>query len=753
LLPLLIVVTYQGKAKTKSTTTTTTTTTMEDDDPSSSTTNDDTTTTTAADVQVVGAFCCSKCRGYLHMSEEAEEDNSNNDDDSCCWLCLGLWQEDVTKLSSSLTTSSSSSRLRKALEDACRPYGGIDKKINKFCKKPNHIPTVSLSGDLHLRYRYLEQSSSPRRPLLFSTYLQDLKQHLHTQIKYIIYDNGNGNDNGNDDQQDDKDHRKVLEEEEQGSLSIHLLCLPPKNHPMNIALQKELLNNNTVNSINKKRKRCNKRQQSKPFITQGGDPRANLETRLRSSNSNYDGCGYGYEWISQSTAEELVSSSGMILIPTKTNNSDKKNDDNDDDNDNSGKSSTTTSTMMSSIFEENYFCNNDNNMTATTTASKPITTMMRMEYHVAVFRRPIFLYGYYTKSRRDVSQTPFVVMREKTSMEKTKDIADDISSNKKQAETLGVTSVEEQICYPIQDMLGVSTLNNIISSRSNTSGSGGGGGVLYGMIKFHASGREDMDVRMLVRRNRPSDLDSDSAEEKTTTSCHGRPFCVQIVDALRPIISSKQLRNLIDTINHTTPTTTITDTTEIFNSQTSNNNYCNSNAISYGQNPMGVGISPDTFKPVPAAIFSGLQKDTESKTKHYGCYCWSKNILPHNDNENDNNITSFIFHNIDFPLTIQQRTPVRVLHRRCNMIRERKVICANAIRIDDHHFRLEISTQAGTYVKEFVYGDFGRTVPSVSSIMGCKTNLLKLDCEGIEIPLSPSSMDINGGGSSSSTTT
>jgi tRNA pseudouridine synthase 10 len=168
---------------------------------------------------------------------------------------------------------------------------------------------------------------------------------------------------------------------------------------------------------------------------------------------------------------------------------------------------------------------------------------------------------------------------------------------------------------------------------------------------------------------------------------------------------------------------------------------------------MGVGISPDTFKPVPAAIFSGLQKDTESKTKHYGCYCWSKNILPHNDNENDNNITSFIFHNIDFPLTIQQRTPVRVLHRRCNMIRERKVICANAIRIDDHHFRLEISTQAGTYVKEFVYGDFGRTIPSVSSIMGCKTNLLKLDCEGIEIPLSPSSMDINGGGSSSSTTT
>ena len=390
-------------------------------------------------------------------------------------------------------------------------------------------------------------------------------------------------------------------------------------------------------------------------------------------------------------------------------------------------------------------------MTATTSSKQPMT-IMRMEYHVAVFRRPIFLYGYYTKSRRDVSQTPFVVMREKTTIEKTKDIADDkngVSSNKKQAETLGVTSVEEQICNPIKNLLGVSTLNNVIPSRSDhTSGGGGssGGGVLYGMIKFHASGREDMDVRMLVRRKRSSDLDSDSVEETTTSSCHGRPFCVQIVDALRPIISSKQLRDLIDNINHTTArTTTTTMTDSVANS--------NDNAISYGRNPMGVGISPDTFKPVPAAIFSGLQKDTESKTKHYGCYCWSKNILPHNDNKNNNNITSFIFHNIDFPLTIQQRTPVRVLHRRCNMIRERKVLCATATRIDDHHFRLEISTQAGTYVKEFVYGDFGRTVPSVSSIMGCKTNLLKLDCEGIEIPSSPSSMDINGdgGGGSSST--
>jgi tRNA pseudouridine synthase 10 len=104
-------------------------------------------------------------------------------------------------------------------------------------------------------------------------------------------------------------------------------------------------------------------------------------------------------------------------------------------------------------------------------------------------------------------------------------------------------------------------------------------------------------------------------------------------------------------------------------------------------------------------------------------------VLPDEDD-----LTKVLFRNVVFPLTIQQRTPLRVLHRRTNSIRERNVLYARATKIDDHHFRLELSTQAGTYVKEFIYGDFGRTIPSVSSLMGCKTNLLKLDCEGIEIP-------------------
>ena len=36
-------------------------------------------------------------------------------------------------------------------------------------------------------------------------------------------------------------------------------------------------------------------------------------------------------------------------------------------------------------------------------------------------------------------------------------------------------------------------------------------------------------------------------------------------------------------------------------------------------------------------------------------------------------------------------------------------------------------TEAGTYIKELVHGDFGRTRPSLSSILGCNIDILALD--------------------------
>ena len=59
--------------------------------------------------------------------------------------------------------------------------------------------------------------------------------------------------------------------------------------------------------------------------------------------------------------------------------------------------------------------------------------------------------------------------------------------------------------------------------------------------------------------------------------------------------------------------------------------------------------------------------------------------------------TMFILNNIR--LDIQQKTPVRVLHRRTVMTRPRTVTDIQAELVDEHHFKIAMTTQAGTYVR------------------------------------------------------
>ena len=78
---------------------------------------------------------------------------------------------------------------------------------------------------------------------------------------------------------------------------------------------------------------------------------------------------------------------------------------------------------------------------------------------------------------------------------------------------------------------------------------------------------------------------------------------------------------------------------------------------------------------------------------------------------------------------ILQKTPVRVLHRRTVMTRPRTVTDIKAELIDEHHFNISMTTQAGTYVKEFVHGDLGRTEPSLCTILNKECDILELDVE------------------------
>ncbi len=76
---------------------------------------------------------------------------------------------------------------------------------------------------------------------------------------------------------------------------------------------------------------------------------------------------------------------------------------------------------------------------------------------------------------------------------------------------------------------------------------------------------------------------------------------------------------------------------------------------------------------------------------------------------------------------IKQKTPTRVLHRRADLERTRKVHRADLESFDVDTAVLMIRCEGGLYVKELVSGDGGRTVPSVASLTGSEAKVIELE--------------------------
>ena len=81
---------------------------------------------------------------------------------------------------------------------------------------------------------------------------------------------------------------------------------------------------------------------------------------------------------------------------------------------------------------------------------------------------------------------------------------------------------------------------------------------------------------------------------------------------------------------------------------------------------------------------------------------------------------------------LYQRTPDRVAHRRADLIRRRDVIDVNKPVIEvmadgTREVEFTLRCESGTYVKETVHGDSGRTQPSVASLLKAKCEVLWLD--------------------------
>jgi tRNA pseudouridine synthase 10 len=105
-----------------------------------------------------------------------------------------------------------------------------------------------------------------------------------------------------------------------------------------------------------------------------------------------------------------------------------------------------------------------------------------------------------------------------------------------------------------------------------------------------------------------------------------------------------------------------------------------------------------------------LKSGEENKKKSYRALC----IL-------NKPVTVEILEKLDIPegFLIQQLTPLRVLHRRPLHLRPRQIysLKAYANKNNEKQLILDFVTQAGTYIKELVHGDFQRTTPSISGMI------------------------------------
>ncbi len=83
--------------------------------------------------------------------------------------------------------------------------------------------------------------------------------------------------------------------------------------------------------------------------------------------------------------------------------------------------------------------------------------------------------------------------------------------------------------------------------------------------------------------------------------------------------------------------------------------------------------------------------------------------------------------------TILQRTPRRVVHRRADVIRQKKVYSIKTRKITRKVFEALISCEGGLYVKELVSGDNGRTKPSFSEVLGTSAKCVELDVVSVQL--------------------
>ena len=105
-----------------------------------------------------------------------------------------------------------------------------------------------------------------------------------------------------------------------------------------------------------------------------------------------------------------------------------------------------------------------------------------------------------------------------------------------------------------------------------------------------------------------------------------------------------------------------------------------------------------------------LKEDASTNIKEYAAIIETSHVIEKTDLQRTEREFSGI--------KIEQRTPVRVSHRRSDLVREKLIHEIRLKKKSTKTIEAFFKVQGGTYVKELISGDEGRTVPSVASVLG-----------------------------------
>jgi len=121
-------------------------------------------------------------------------------------------------------------------------------------------------------------------------------------------------------------------------------------------------------------------------------------------------------------------------------------------------------------------------------------------------------------------------------------------------------------------------------------------------------------------------------------------------------------------------------------------------------------------------VLSKMREAAVTKRKEYVAIVWTERPIEMSDLARIDAQKEFV---------VKQHTPIRVAHRRSMMIRDKKIHKLKCTWINSRWFELRIIASAGTYIKEFVHGDLGRTSPNLSTFLGCKADIIQLDVANV----------------------